>query len=866
VLAGAILVSTAVSDCRIQADPPDAPARAPSKSAQPSQEPKANPGEATTPAATPAQLPAVPSRTAEREAAIRTALKKTIDVDYADLPLEDAIADLCRKLDVPFWIDRVVAADEGVDLQTLVTIRVRGVAGTAILNLMISPSQLAWLIDDEVLKITTATRAADHLEPRVYDVTDLVTGRSPKGPRGYDFNSLINLITNCVAPDSWEELSGGPGSAQGFVADDARMLAVRQTQASQQKVQSLLADLHALVKRKPAPENHDVPLPSQTTPIARREAAIRRALDRPITLDVNEEPLDKVLEGLARKLDVNLVIDEHTLLDEGVPVDQVVSFKVTDISARSALKLLLEPLQLAWLVRDEVLFITTATKAGDEMEVRVYDVSDLVMFRDESGVVWTDFNRLINLLFDLIEPNSWGDISGPPPLHPFRHPQVAAIVFPQTPEIHDRIAAFLTELRNVKREAETARAGKPAEKPRIDPSSSFVTSLRLRDPRRDALARGANQFAIDLYSKLAARTPGNLVLSPDSISHAMGMAYAGARGETAREISDALHYILRQEDVVSTLGSSGISFGLGSFGSRLGRVNQIWAAEGTEFLKPYEDLIRFRFRGDLAHLDFSDRAKATEIINDWAVSRSEGSILRGVGPDDVPQGNAFIVASFVRFAGGWTTPFPREATKLASFSTGGADVDMALMHLASDSCGHAVLDDLEVLEKTYADRGYSLIVLLPPKKPGALAQIEAALSENNLGKWLGAVEQRRVEVFLPRFRVESSLNLRPQFEALGIRRAFDPRQADFSGMAQRKLALGTVLHRAFAEVDERGSRPLFEGASNETVAAEKAPENQPVFRADRPSLFIVRNNMSGSILFIGRVVRPEPVTGTTSTK
>src|SRR5262245_60029754 len=133
----------------------------------------------------------------------------------------------------------------------------------------------------------------------------------------------------------------------------------------------------------------------------------------------------------------------------------------------------------------------------------------------------------------------------------------------------------------------------------------------------------------------------------------MAMAYAG---ETAREISEALHYILRQEDVVSTLGSSGISFGLGSFGSRLGRVSQIWAAEGTEFLKVYEDLIRFRFRGDLAHVDFSDRAEAAEIINDWAVSRSEGSILRAVSLDDVPQGNAFIVASFVRFAGGWTTP------------------------------------------------------------------------------------------------------------------------------------------------------------------------------------------------------------------
>jgi hypothetical protein len=388
-----------------------------------------------------------------RNAAVRLVLEKTVDLEFDDKPMDEVVAEIGRQLGVRIWLDTVTLADEGVVIDQPVTIHLRGISGRSALALILEQAQLIWVIEDEVVKVTTSAKAGEILETRVYDMTDLVDPEDATRPGTNRGISLLNVIMTCVFPDSWDSLSG-PGSAMVVPLMDATALSVRQTAACHEQITRLLADLRKCRHTPGEAGNRPILVSADESPAALREAAIRRALETNVSLTVEQQPLNEVVADVARQIDVPLFFDRATLADERVAIDSPVTFSVQGISACAALKLILDPLQLTWLIRHEVLFVTTLARAGEFSDTHVYDIADIVpTYPTKTGSVLYDTISLSNAIATTIQPDSdWGN--GPGVIIPFRRGGILALVIPQTPDVHEDVAEFLEALRSVQRRHE----------------------------------------------------------------------------------------------------------------------------------------------------------------------------------------------------------------------------------------------------------------------------------------------------------------------------------------------------------------------------------------------------------------------------
>jgi hypothetical protein len=391
------------------------------------------------------QLPAEPDSRAAREQKIHQALDAVVILHHDTAPLEQVICGLARQLRIPVYIDRPTLVEEVVSLDQPVTIHVHGISARSALALLLEPLHLASLVEDEMLMVTTAAAASEKLETRVYDVTDLVAWRDPNRANRFDFSRVTQLLQTTIDPVSWQNLSG-PGSIMEFDSDDYRVLCIRQTQPIHQKIRELLAAIRKPRRKDREDVIHPITVRHEETPAARREATIRRALDKTVTIAAANRPLETVLQELAAQMRVPLFLDRVTFADEGIAIDRPVAIQELKITAHSALKLVLESSQLVAIVHNETLFVTSAAKAGEFVEPQVYDVYDLVRrFRGNNGFLQWDTQSLINAIDCTIEPDSW-DICGPSAF-PFRSADTCVLVIPQTQPIHEKIAAFLEELK-----------------------------------------------------------------------------------------------------------------------------------------------------------------------------------------------------------------------------------------------------------------------------------------------------------------------------------------------------------------------------------------------------------------------------------
>lgn len=595
---------------------------------------------------------------------------------------------------------------------------------------------------------------------------------------------------------------------------------------------------------------------------ARREVAIRRALDRDVAVDYRKVPFDKVLADLGRQLDVPIQIDYPTLADEGVALDQDVTITRATLTGTSALRQLLEPLQLTWIVQNELLFVTTSVRAGETLETRIYDVDDLIY----SG----EFDSLIGVLTSTIEPDSWDEVGGPGSIREVDSGGVVALSIRQTQKNQERIGSFLSELRKGRRRNRfTSRSNNSSTRSStrvfVPPSSDFASSQEELAPRIAALVRGNNELALALYSRLAKESDGNLLISPVCISTALAMLAASADGETADEIVRAAQFVIPQDSLpyahaelraaLSKNAAAGASPNGSPPGSDLQFANRIWLSEDLNVPGLFSESVLAHFGGTLSQIDFRQPKAAAESINEWVKQETKGMVPEIVSPQDFTGLRLFVIASAVAFHGRWTSPFSVEATALAKFSTGKSQVDIRLMHADKDKCRYASIDGLQVLEKTYLPGDQSLLILLPDDPTSSLTELESRLTDWNLLRWLAAGTDQDVELYLPRFRAEFGTELNDALQARGMKRAFDLSKADFSPIVgEQPAAIDWIRHRASIEVDEKGTRA---GAATVMGGFGGLPPPPPVFRADHPFVFLIRDKRTGCILFIGRLVMPE---------
>jgi serpin B len=362
---------------------------------------------------------------------------------------------------------------------------------------------------------------------------------------------------------------------------------------------------------------------------------------------------------------------------------------------------------------------------------------------------------------------------------------------------------------------------------------------------------GNNAFALELYRELIQDDDGNIFNSPFSISTAFAMAYGGGRGQTADEIADVFHFTVQERlhPCYHALLQS-IDRGIGFGGYHLKTANRLWGDDDEVYVQDYLDLTREQYEAELERLNFADGEGSRQIINAWVEDRTEDRIQDLLPEGSIDRGTVLVLTNAIYFKGDWEVQFDPEETAESGFYRTPADmVTVPMMHRHDEELLFAELDGLKVLELPYTGRDLSMFFLLPDALDG-LADLEAQLTPENLDAWMGAVELTEADVTLPRFEFTAEFILNDALTQMGMPAAFSP-GADFSGIVPGGgIFISLAIHKAFVQVNEVGT----EAAAATAIIFERGANT--MFTANHPFLFLIRDNVTGSILFLGRVMDP----------
>jgi serpin B len=378
-----------------------------------------------------------------------------------------------------------------------------------------------------------------------------------------------------------------------------------------------------------------------------------------------------------------------------------------------------------------------------------------------------------------------------------------------------------------------------------------------------AASDSANGFALDLYAKAGAPGDKNCFLSPYSIAEVLTLAASGAAGATRDEMRKVLHLTLEDEPGLRAVGA--LRSSMRSTSVTLESANRLWGQKDVVIKQPFQDAALKYFGAGLEPVDFKNDAEgAVKKINGWIEQLTAGRIKDMVPPDAVGPLTFLLLTNAVYFKGDWDEPFDPKMTRPQPFHVPGKkETQVPMMHLQGKEFPYAAVDGTRILEMSYEGGEISMVILLPETgaegapsagAPGAssksLEELEAKLTKENLEKWLAALRKTEIFVHVPRFTLRWKSMVKDALETMGMREAFKE-TADFGGMSDMKPWFITgVIHEAFVEVNEKGT----EAAAATAVAAEGG---KPIeFIADHPFVFIIKENRTDTILFMGRVVDP----------
>jgi serpin B len=371
-------------------------------------------------------------------------------------------------------------------------------------------------------------------------------------------------------------------------------------------------------------------------------------------------------------------------------------------------------------------------------------------------------------------------------------------------------------------------------------------------------------FAFDLYAKLAENPQyagKNLFFSPFSISSALAVTYEGARGITADEVQSVFHF--PGNDTVRREGFLAADTSLSGVGRNytLNTANALWAEKTYPFLPGYVDIARIFYSADVNNLDFIDQPEASrQIINQWVEERTAGKITDLLPAGAIDSMTRLVITNAIYFKGTWVLQFDAAKTTGYEFRTGPNEmVTVPMMQRTDEDAiyGYAETGTLQVLRMPYAHgegRGLSMLILLP--LDDNLSAAEAVLNPEDLSRLRGSIADRRVMVYFPKFTMDTEYRLPGILAAMGMPTAFTM-DADLSGMdGTKNLYINDVVHKAFVDINEEGTEAAAATGVVVNLKAVSPGEQVPVFLADHPFVFLIQDDETGNILFIGRVVNP----------
>jgi serpin B len=386
------------------------------------------------------------------------------------------------------------------------------------------------------------------------------------------------------------------------------------------------------------------------------------------------------------------------------------------------------------------------------------------------------------------------------------------------------------------------------------------TSPRVESSDLEKLIDGNSAFAFDLYQALR-EEEGNLFYSPYSISLALAMTYAGARGETEAQMAQTLHFLLSQDRLHPAFNA--LDLELAKRGEevneeegdtfQLNIANSIWGQQDYEFLPEFLDTLALNYGAGLRLVDFIKATEeARQTINQWIEDQTKEKIK-----DLIPEGvlnelTRLVLANAIYFKAGWFHPFDEGNTREGPFYLlDGSQVSADFM-FQGEEFNYTEGEGYQAIELPYVGQNTSMVILLP--ETDRFEAFEASLSSDRVTEILADLHMKNVQLKLPKFEYESMIGLKEVLAEMGMPNAFI--DADFSGMdGTKQLLIQDVLHKAFILVDEEGAEAA--AATVVIVGVEAALPDEPVeMTIDHPFIFMIRDMETGTILFLGRVMNP----------
>ncbi len=379
-----------------------------------------------------------------------------------------------------------------------------------------------------------------------------------------------------------------------------------------------------------------------------------------------------------------------------------------------------------------------------------------------------------------------------------------------------------------------------------------------------ALAEGNTAFASAFYALLQ-ENEGNIIFSPFSLSLALSMAMAGAETTTEEVMMNALRMTLPENEVYPAFNALLLALEASETaevnemeGSEftLNIANSLWGQAGFDLKTQFLDTLARYFGAGMYTVDFEHDPEAARVaVNEWVADETEDKIKDLIPEGAVNELTRLILANAIYFNGSWMYPFTENATSQEAFTLlDGSETTVDMMKMNGTGLSYLEGEGFQAVSLPYLSPDFSMLVLVPDE--GQFTAFESTLDADSLLTIIGQMQSNQVALQMPKFDFEMATNANDALAEMGMGEIFDPDAADFSGITEEdKLYVTSVLHKATIMVDESGTEAA--AATAVVMGIKSAMPEEPISLViDRPFLFLIRHEPTGTILFMGRVVEP----------
>jgi len=389
------------------------------------------------------------------------------------------------------------------------------------------------------------------------------------------------------------------------------------------------------------------------------------------------------------------------------------------------------------------------------------------------------------------------------------------------------------------------------------PYEESTAPVRLADDKNytaeklSSLVDSLNKFSFEFYQKISENKEDNIFFSPYSIFVALSMAYEGAHGNTATQMYNILNFFQNDSETQGSFGKIYNLLNQKQEGYRISTANAFWIQQNYPFLTEYINLLQNYYMAEANELDFSKNVEAARTINTWIENQTNGKIKDMIDPSALSEFTRLVLTNAIYFKGLWENPFDSKYTTKIDFKVDSSKtVKVDMMSLSNCIFNYTETDDLQILKMPYKGNNLSMLVILPKENNISIA--DSSLNTLNIEDWNSRFDEIKINIDIPKFKFKTEYNLNNVLTKMGMVDAFSEIDADFSGMDGKKsLFISDILHKAFVEVNEKGTEAA---AATAVILTTSVVTN--TFNADHPFVFLIQHESTGAILFMGKIMSP----------